>query len=147
MKKTLLIALLLTLSSGMAFAQQQGGPGSPHEAMGNQGNFHAGNFGNPGAAIERLTERLGLDEAQAAEAALIFEEAQLLRDEERERNRAVADEIRNTIHARIMAMLSPEQQALFAAQQRDREQLRQALDDLRAERGFGPGPGMRNCDN
>ena len=56
MKKTLLIALILMLSAGMAIAQQQGGPGPSQGGKGHPGN-HA-NHGNP---VERLTERLGLD--------------------------------------------------------------------------------------
>jgi len=145
MKKTLLIALILTLSAGMAIAQQKGGPGFSQGGAGNpgQGSFQAGNRGNP---VDRLTERLGLDETQAAEIALIFEENQLLRDEERDRNRAISDEIRVNTHARIMEVLGPEQQALFEAQLRDRDQLRQALEEIRADRGFG-GRGPRDCDN
>lgn len=138
MKKTLLIALLLTLASSMAIAQQQGGRGSPQEGNGMRAGV------NP---VERMTENLGLDEVQAAEIALIFEEAQLLREEERERTRAIADENRANTHARIMEVLSPEQQALFEEQRQKREELRQALEDMRAERGFGGGRGARDCDN
>jgi len=137
MKKTLLTALILTFSAGTAVAQQQGGPNADPGMNG----MNAVN-GNPGYSYalnraERLTERLGLSEEQAAELAIIFEEAQMLRDEERERTRLAADEIRATIHERIQLMLSPEQQALFEEQLQEREQLRQALEELRAERGFG----------
>lgn len=128
----------------MAVAQLQGGPGSPKGGRDHQGNAYASNFGNP---VERLTENLGLDEAQAVEIALIFEEAQLLRDEERERVRAIADENRANIHAQIMEVLSPEQQVLFEEQRQKREELRQALEEVRAERGFGGGWGTRGCDN
>jgi len=146
MKKTLLIALLLTLASGMALAQQQGGPGSSHGGRGNPANFNAGFGAHPGNPVERMTENLGLDEAQAAEIALIFEEAQLLRDEEREKIRLIADENRAYTHARIMAMLTPEQQLLFAEQLQKREEMRQAFDEMRAERGFGGGArGMGDC--
>ena len=103
MKKVLLITLLLTFTAGTAIAQQQGGPGSPPGGKGSHGNTHGGNQGNP---VERLTERLGLDEAQAAAIALIFEDAQLLRDEERERNCAASDENRAITHAQIMDVLS-----------------------------------------
>jgi Spy/CpxP family protein refolding chaperone len=144
MKKTLLIALLLTLSAGTALAQQKGGPGSPGGFSGNPGNFHAGAPVNP---AERLTERLGLDEAQAAEVANIFEEARMLRDEERERSRLVADEIRANVHAQLQLVLTPEQQAQFEEQLQQREQMRQALEDLRAERGFGGGRGSGDCIN
>lgn len=143
MKKTLLIALLLTLTAGMASAQQQGGPGMVPGMHGNPGALHAGNPVNP---ADRLTENLGLDEAQAAEIASIFEEARLLRDEERERSRLAGDEIRANVHAQIMALLTPEQQTRFEDQLQKREQLRQDLEDMRAEHGFG-GHGMGDCIN
>jgi hypothetical protein len=146
MQKTLLIALLLALSSGMAMAQQQFGPESGSGGKNRQGNYQAGNPGSPGSPAERLTERLGLDEAQAAEVALIFEEAQQLRNEERERSRVVFDEIREATHARVLEQLTPEQQNLFEEQRRDREQLRQALDDVRGYDGYGARQGRRSCD-
>ena len=141
MKKTLLIALLLVLTAGMAIAQQRGGPDSFQGGKGKQGNFQRGN------PVERLTENLGLDESQAAQIALIFEDAQLLRNEERERSRAVAEETRANTHAQVLEVLTPEQQALFEEQRLKREEFRQALDDARAERGFGGGRGSRDCDN
>jgi Spy/CpxP family protein refolding chaperone len=150
MKKVLLIAFLLAFTAGMASAQQQGGPGTPpggpgaggQGGQGNHGNFHGGNHGNP---VERLTERLGLDEAQAAAIALIFEDTQQLRDEERERTCAAAEEIRANTHAQIMEVLTLEQQALFEEQQQKRLELMQALQDAGAEHGFGGGHNMRGC--
>ena len=136
MKKTLLIALILMLSAGMAVAQHQGGKG-------NRGDSQAGNRGNP---VERLTENLGLDETQAAEIALIFEESQLLREEERERSRAVADEIRATTHAQVLEVLTPDQQALFEEQRLEHEQMRQAIKEFRADGGFGGGRGTGDCN-
>jgi hypothetical protein len=124
----------------MAIAQQQGGPGG---GKGNRGDSQAGNRGNP---VEHLTENLGLDEAQAAEIALIFEETQLLREDERERCRAVSEEIRVTTHARVMEQLTPDQQALFEEQLQQREQLRQAVEEVRADRGFGGGRGTGDCN-
>ena len=141
MKKTLLIALLLTLTAGMAIAQQQGGPGSFQGGKGKQGNFQRGN------PVERLTENLGLDESQAAQITLIFEDSQLLSTEERERSRAVAEEIRANTHAQVLEVLTPEQQALFEEQRQKREEFRRALEDARGERGFGGGRGSRDCDN
>lgn len=137
MKKTLLTALILTFSTGLAFAQQQGGPNSAPGLNGMNGQN-----GNPGYSYalnraERLTERLGLSEEQAAQLALIFEDAEMLREEERERAHLVNDEIRATVHERIRLMLTDEQQAMFDEQLQEREQLRQALEELRAERGFG----------
>ncbi len=140
MKKTLLVALILMLSAGMAVAQQQGGPGG---GKGNRGDSQAGSRGNP---VERLTENLGLDEAQTAEIALIFEESQLLREEERERSRAVADEIRATTHAQVLEVLTPDQQALFEEQRQEREQMRQAIKEFRDDRGFGGGRGTGDCN-
>ena len=150
MKKTLLIALVLLLTSGMAIAQQkggqgpgQGGPGSAQNGTDNPGNFQDR---NSVSKVERLTERLGLDEAQAAEIALILEDAALVRNEERERSRAVAMENREATHAQIMAVLSLEQQALMEEQMQQREQLRQTLEDMGADRGFGRGRGTGDCD-
>ena len=143
MKKTLLIALLLTLSTGMAMAQQQWGSESAPGGKNRQGNYQAG---NPGSPADRLTDRLGLDEAQAAEVALIFEEALQLRNEERERSHVVFDEIREATHARVLEQLTPEQQTMFEAQRRDREQLRQALEDVRGYDGYGARQGRRSCD-
>jgi len=150
MKKTLLIALVLLLTSGMAIAQQSGGqgpgqvgPGSAQDGTNNPGNFQSR---NSVSRVERLTERLGLDEAQAAEIALILEDAALIRNQERERSRAIAMENREATHAQIMAMLSPEQQALLQEQTRQRDQLRQTLEDMGADRGFGHGHGRGDCD-
>jgi Spy/CpxP family protein refolding chaperone len=140
MKKALLIALLLTFTAGTAIAQQQGGPGG---GKGHSGNAHSGNFGDP---VERMTESLGLDEAQAAAIALIFEENQLLRDDEREQARAMAEEMRANTHAQILELLTPEQVALFEAQLQEREAFRQKLEEYRAERGLGEGRGTGDCN-
>ena len=145
MKKLLLIALILTFATGSAIAQQQGGPGSQGggQGQGNSGGYN-GNFGNP---VDRMTENLGLDEAQAAALALIFEENQLLREEQREQARLQAEEMRTTTHAAILELLTPEQAALFEAQAREREAFRQQLEDLRANGGFGGrrGQGTGDC--
>jgi len=137
MKKTLLTALILTFSTGMAVAQQQGSPNADPGV--NNMNGLNGNAGYSYALnrVERLTERLGLSKEQAAELALIFEDAEMLRAEERARAQLAGEEIRAAIQERIRLMLSPDQQALFEEQLQEREQLRQALEDLRAERGFG----------
>jgi len=143
MKKTLLIALVLLLTSGMAIAQQNGGQGQGQGGFDNPGNFQSR---NTLTQVERLTERLGLDEAQAAEIAAILEDAAFLRSQERERSRAFAMENRENTHAQIMAILNPDQQALMGDQIRQREQLRQTLEDMGAERGFGHGHGPSDCD-
>ena len=148
MKKTLLIALVLLLTSGMAIAQQNGGqgpggPGSAQDGTDNPGNFQSR---NSVSKVERLTERLGLDEAQAAEIALILEDAALVRNEEQERSRAIAMENREATHAQIMAVLSTDQQALMEEQMQQRDQLRQTLEDMGADRGFGRGHGTGDCD-
>jgi len=143
MKKTLLIALVLLLTSGMAIAQQNGGSEGFQGGKGNMDNNRRGSLGNP---VDRLTERLGLDEAQAAEIALIFEETQLLREEERERCRAMSEELRDNTHAQVLEVLTPEQQALFEEQLRQREQMRQAIEEARADRGFGGGRGTGDCN-
>ena len=142
MKKTLLIALVLTLTSGMAIAQQNGGPEGFQVGKGNMAN-NRGNRGNP---VDRMTEHLGLDEAQAAEIALIFEETQALREEERKNCQAISEEIRANTHLQILEVLTPEQQALFEAQRQQREQMKQAMEEARADRGFGGGRGTGDCN-
>ena len=44
-----------------------------------------------------------------------------------------------------MEVLTTEQQILFEGQRQEREALRQALEDLNAERGMGRGRGMGDC--
>ena len=143
MKKALLIALVLTLSAGLAVAQQHGGPGSNQGGKGQAGNSQARERSHP---VDRLTENLGLDEAQAAEITLIFEEAQLVRAEEREKSCVIMEENRANTHAQILEVLTPEQAALFQEQHQKREDLRQALEDVRADRGFGGGRGKGDCN-
>ena len=143
MKKTLLIALVLLLTSGMAIAQQNGGQGRGQGGNENPGNQQSR---NSVSRVERLTERLGLDEVQAAEIAAILEDADLVRNEERERSHAIAMENREITHAQIMAVLGPEQQVLFDEQIQQREQLRQTLKDMGEDRGFGRGHGKGDCD-
>mgnify|MGYP001815945853 CR=1 FL=1 len=142
MKMTLLIALVWLLTSGMAIAQQNGGPPG---YQGDNGNM-AANRGNRGNPVDRMTEHLGLDEAQAAEIELIFEESHQLREEERERCRALSEGLRESTHAQILGVLTPEQQILFEERQQQREQMRQALEEIRAERGFGGGKGPGDCN-
>jgi hypothetical protein len=45
-----------------------------------------------------------------------------------------------------MAILNPDQQALMGDHIREREQLRQTLEEMGAERGFGHGHGPGDCD-
>ena len=72
----------------------------------------------------------------------------MLHDEERERSRLAADEIRANVHAQLRLVLTPEQQALFDEQLQQREQLRLQLEDMHAERGFGGGGrGNGDCIN
>lgn len=151
MKKILLIALTLSLASGMAIAQQKGGFGQSQGFKGNTGNSQAGNsqVGYRGNPVERMTEQLGLDEVQAETIAAIFDEMQFNRDEERQRAREAADEARANAHAQIMDVLTPEQQVLFAEHQQRREELKQALEEMRqfrGEDGFGGGRGMGGCN-
>jgi hypothetical protein len=138
MKKLLLVAFLLTFAAGTAIAQQ-GGPGSQGGGKGQPGNSQNG--GNPGNPVDRLTELLGLDEAQVAAIELIFEDNQALREEERERARAVGEKNRADTHALILGELSEDQQAIFEEHRQQREALKQALEELRNEHGFGGGGG------
>jgi len=148
MKKVLLIALLLALASGTAIAQGKSGPGGQGQGgNGNPGNALGGNAGNP---VDRLTDQLGLDEAQAIAISAIFEDNQLLREEERERARATNCEIRVSTHEQILVLLTPEQAALFEEHQQQRNALRQALEEMRQAHGgggFGGGRGMQDCGN
>jgi hypothetical protein len=136
MKKLLLVAFLLTFAAGTAIAQQ-GGPGSQGGGQGQPGNSQNG--GNPGNPVERLTELLGLDEVQIATIELIFEDNQALREEERERARAAGEKNRADTHALILEVLTPTQIEIFEEHQQQREALKQALEELRNERGFGGG--------
>ena len=150
MKKTLLIALVLLLTSGMAIAQQnggqgpgQGGPNSAQDGSDNPGNFRDR---NSVSKVERLTERLGLDDEQVAAITVILEDAEMVRNEERERSRTIAMENREITHAAIMSVLTSEQQALMEEQMQEREQMRQTLKDMGMDRGYGRGRGTRDCD-
>ena len=144
MKKTLLIAFLLTLAMGTTITQAQQGYGHGSGGNGAHGNAMAGN------PVDRLTEQLGLDEAQAAAIAAIFEETQLLRDTEREQFRLIACDIRANTHALVLAELTPAQIVLYEELQLRRDELRQAFEEMRQARGgsgFGGGPGMLDCDS
>ena len=143
MTKLLLIALMLIFATGSAIAQQQGGPGSKGGGQGKSGAYN-GSYGDP---VARLTETLGLDETQAAAIALIFEDIQLQREEQREQARALAEEMRATTHAAILGLLTDEQAIIFEAQAKDREAFRRKLEDLRANGGFGGrrGSGTGDC--
>jgi Spy/CpxP family protein refolding chaperone len=46
-----------------------------------------------------------------------------------------------------MEVLTPEQQALFEEQLQQREQIRQAMEEARADRGFGGRRGNGDCNN
>ena len=146
MKKVLLIALLLSLASGTASAQNQQGYGNGPGGNGNTGNSYAQNPGNP---VDRLTDLLGLDEAQAVEIAAILEENQLSREEERERARLMNCDIRANTHDQVLAVLTAEQAALFEEHQLNRQAMRRAFEEMRREHGggnFGGGRGMQDCD-
>ena len=140
MKKFLLIALLLTFATGTAIAQPKGGPGAPSGGQGNSGTTQ----------IERLTDQLGLDGLQAEKISYIFEEAQLLRDEERAKIQLIMDEQRIITHELILEVLTADQQVLFEELQQRRDELQQALKDMGMSRGgagggFGSGPGTGEC--
>jgi Spy/CpxP family protein refolding chaperone len=144
MKKLLLIALLLTLTTGMAIAQQNGGPGSQGGGKGKAGNGQTGNFGNP---VDRLTESLGLSPEQADAIALIFEENQLQREEERARAREMGEEMKATTHADILEILDYDQAIIFEEQMQEREAFRQNLEEYRGNRGMGGGSrGTGDCN-
>ena len=137
MKKIVLIAMLFALATGSVFAQGMGngnGQGGGGQGIG-QG------AGNPGNPVDRLTELLGLDEAQAAAIAAIFEDAQLLRDQQREQARLAAEEHRAEIQAAIHAELYPEQIAIYEAHQAEKAAFRKAFNEMMAERRGRGGQG------
>ncbi|MCW8925316.1 MAG: hypothetical protein OQJ84_03590 [Xanthomonadales bacterium] len=148
MKKIVLIAFLFAFATGTAMAQQAGN-GSGNGPGGGAGNAAMAG-GGPGNQLDRLTEVLGLDEVQVAALAAIFEDAQLLREQEQERARLLAEEMRATIHAEIIALLTPEQLALYEEHQAKREEFRQMLDEMRQARGAGGygggGRGTGDCN-
>ena len=146
MKKLILIALLLTMAAGTAMAQGMGGNGNG--AAGGKGN-PAMTGGGPGDPVARLTEVLGLSDTQAEAVAAIFEAAQLLREEEQERARQFAEEMRTTIHDEISLLLSAEQLELYEEHQAKRAEFRAMLDEMRQARGGngggGRGTGTGDC--
>ena len=147
MKKILLIALLLIVATGTAVAQgQPGGKGSG--GNGAPANAAGGSFGNPGNPVDRLTEQLGLDDAQIAAITAIFEDSQLQRDVERERAHAAACEDRAITHELVLAELTADQVILYEELQQQREALRQAMEEVRQSHGgggYGGGRGMMGC--
>jgi len=150
MKKLLLIALLLALSTGVAIAQGQGSGQGSIGGSGGHGNGMAGGHGNFGNPLDRMTEQLGLNEAQVAAIAAIFDENQALRDEEREKSRLISCDIRANTQAQILGILTPEQIAIHEELQLQREEFRRAYEDMQQSRGrsgFGNGPGKPDCDS
>lgn len=151
MKKLLLIALLLTLSTGIALAQGPKGSGQGSGGgSGGQGNAMGGGHGNFGNPLDRMTEQLGLDEAQVAAIAAIFDQTQALRDEEREKSRLIACDIRANTQAQVLEILTAEQVAIHDELQLQREEFRRAYEDMQKSRGrsgFGNGPGRPDCDS
>jgi Spy/CpxP family protein refolding chaperone len=141
MKKTLLIALLLAFATGTVFAQNQNGPGQPG------GKNGPGAGAGPDTRIERMTEQLGLDEAQVTQITAILEASEALRAEEQETFRQVMGEIRDNTKAEILLVLTPEQIALHEELQQKREEFRRAFEDFQASRGYGAGRGKGDCSN
>jgi len=133
MKKVLLFALVLSLAMGTAIARQKGGPDKPPRG------------GND--PIERLTEQLGLNLAQVVKITAIFEDTQILRDEEKEAFQTILCEIRADSHMEILAVLTTDQQVLFDELQQKREETRKAFADSHPEHQFGGRHGMLDCEN
>lgn len=150
MKKTMLIAFLLTTLVSAASAQQQGGFGPPQDA------------GDRGVPRDRLAEQLGLNEGQALQVQAIFEEARALHQEEQTKNHEAFCAIRMDTHERLMAVLTDEQQATFMEMKARRDEHRALHMEERGEfgqgggrQGRGPGgngngagdrPGPGDCD-
>lgn len=143
MKKIVLIALLLTMATGTAMAQGMGGNGNGNETGGGKGN-PAMTGGGPGDPLARLTELLGLDEAQVSALTIVFEEVQGLREQEQEQARLFAEEMRATIHDAVVAVLDETQLALYAEHQAKRAEFKAMLDEMRQSRGGNGGGGRGN---
>jgi len=133
MKKLLLVALVLSLAAGSAIARQKGGPDAPPKDRSNP--------------IERLTDQLGLDADQVVEITAIFEETKVLRDEQRAEFQAIICELRADSHTQIIAVLTPDQQALFDELQQKRDEARAAFKETHPEHNFGGRKGMMDCDS
>ena len=145
MKKALLISLLLAFAAGTAMAQNNNGFGQgTGEKSGNGGN---GAYAGGNQRVERMTEQLGLDETQQGQITAIFENAQALHDEERERSRQFNREIRDDVNADILMILTPEQAAMHTELQQQRAEFRRALEDVRGNRGFGGSRNAPDCGN
>ncbi|MGD9264972.1 MAG: hypothetical protein PVJ71_04250 [Lysobacterales bacterium] len=147
MKKIVLIAMLFALATGSVYAQGIGN-GNGGGQGGGQGSGQGG--GNPGSPVDRLTELLGLDAAQVADLTAIFDDAQLLREQERERARAIAEEHQAAMKSAILAILYPEQVAIYEAHQAEKAAFRKAFDEMMAERrgrGGNAGGGFGGSGN
>ena len=139
MKKALLIALLLAFVAGTAIAQNNHGF---RKGPGGNGDNHR---------VERMTEKLGLDEAQQAQITAIFETSQTLHAAEQENFREKSREIRDSANTEIQAVLTAEQAAVHAALQQQRADFRHAHEDTSGEGGRGRGGrggrGTGECGN
>ena len=133
MKKLTLIALILTLAMGTAIAKQKGGPDRPPKGGGDP--------------IERLTEQLDLDVDQVAAITAIFEDSKTLRDEQREIFHEIICELRTDTHTQILAVLTPEQQAVFDELQQKREEARAAFMETHPEHRADGRHRMMDCDS
>jgi hypothetical protein len=130
--------MVFALATGSVFAQGFGNGNGGAQGGGQGIGQGAGNPGNP---VDRLTELLGLDETQVADLTAIFDEAQLLREQERERARTIAEEHQAYMQSAILAVLYPEQVAIYEAHQAERAAFRQAFNEMMAERRGRGGSG------
>lgn len=133
MKKLLLIALVLSLGMGTAIARHKGGPDRPPKGG--------------SEPVERLTEQLGLDADQVVEITAIFENTKAMRDEEQEVFKAALCLLRTESHTQILAVLTPDQQALFDEIQLKREETRDAYMATHPEHKAGGRHGKMDCDS
>jgi len=150
MKKALLISFLLAFAAGTAIAQNNNGFGQGNGGK-NGGNRGNSEYAGGNQRVERMTEQLGLDEAQQAQIMVIVEASQALHIEEQERFREVARIIHDNANAEILLVLTPEQAAMHAELQQKRAEFRRALEDARGEGGYGRGSrdgrGTGECGN
>ena len=107
--------------SGYAFAQPQGG-----------GGWHGGWGYGRGFALEHLTKSLNLTSDQQTKVQPLIDQAKpqiiAIHKDARQKTQAIID---NTM-SQIRPMLTPDQQKTFDAQQKARQNMRNAMQEMHA---------------
>ena len=114
------VALLATVSIGLAQDPAAGNNDRPHRWQQKRGN-----------RVERLTKALDLTPDQQAKIKAIFEQAKPQIQAVRQEGREKAQAIRENIRSQIRPILTPAQQQKWDAIQKAREDMRKAQDEMR----------------